>query len=179
MKKAFSVLLFALTASAAFAQDEGYVFEDALLEVDVAVNAFTAVIQDRVFYVEGYIYPAGTLNESNGINDDGSAEFPDLVLGLWTCTGWFINDRGEGSLLGARTSQTFEFGEAGDDMLVSFGFEPAAPGIEVTRAVTGGTGDFFDEDGEQIQNVVGVNLSGSVNLAISIVETEVIIFKHK
>src|SRR5262249_3667893 len=33
------------------------------------------------FVTEGYIYPAGTLNGTNGVNPDGSPEFPNKVIG--------------------------------------------------------------------------------------------------
>ena len=44
--------------------------------------------------VQGYIYPEGTLTcdsqtgSRNGVLADGSAEFPDKVLGTWICRGW-------------------------------------------------------------------------------------------
>jgi hypothetical protein len=44
------------------------------------------------FITHGYIYPAGTLSESNGVNADGSPEFPDQVLGEWVCRGWFVGE---------------------------------------------------------------------------------------
>ena len=36
---------------------------------------------DTPFVGQGYIYPAGTLTESNGVLEDGSPEFLDKVLG--------------------------------------------------------------------------------------------------
>src|SRR5690606_27718910 len=44
------------------------------------------------FVTQGYIYPIGTLNGSNGVLENGEPEFPDLVLGEWTCYGWMIGD---------------------------------------------------------------------------------------
>lgn len=35
----------------------------------------------RSFITRGYLYPTGTLTGSNGVNPDGSPEFPDLVIG--------------------------------------------------------------------------------------------------
>ena len=46
----------------------------------------------NAFITRGYIYPAGTLTESNGTLEDGSPEFPDLVLGEWVCRGWFVGE---------------------------------------------------------------------------------------
>ncbi len=40
------------------------------------------------FVTQGYLYPPGTLtcvdNGCDGVNPDGSPEFPDLVIGTWT-----------------------------------------------------------------------------------------------
>jgi hypothetical protein len=44
------------------------------------------------FITQGYIYPEGTLNGSNGVLPDGSPEFPEEVIGEWICSGWFIGD---------------------------------------------------------------------------------------
>ena len=44
------------------------------------------------FVTEGYIYPHGTLNGTNGVLENGAAEFPDKVIGKWTCRGWFVGD---------------------------------------------------------------------------------------
>ena len=42
---------------------------------------------------QGYIYPEGTLSaDVDGVNADGSPEFPDRVLGQWSCYGWYIGD---------------------------------------------------------------------------------------
>jgi hypothetical protein len=56
------------------------------------------------FVTEGYISPLNTLNGSNGVNPDGSPEFPDKVIGKWTCRGWYIGD-GRWSTPAADTSQ--------------------------------------------------------------------------
>ncbi len=44
------------------------------------------------FVTQGYVYPVGTLNGSNGVLDNGEPEFPEQVLGTWTCYGWLIGD---------------------------------------------------------------------------------------
>jgi hypothetical protein len=46
------------------------------------------------FITRGYIYEAGTLQESNGVNADGSPEYPEKVVGEWICQGYMINDAG-------------------------------------------------------------------------------------
>ncbi|MBK8025019.1 MAG: hypothetical protein IPK19_27320 [Chloroflexi bacterium] len=44
------------------------------------------------FVTQGYLYPEGTLNGSNGVNEDGSPEFPDQVIGQGNCYGYMIGD---------------------------------------------------------------------------------------
>ena len=44
------------------------------------------------FVTQGYLYPEGTLNGSNGVLPDGSPEFPDDVIGTWTCYGYMIGE---------------------------------------------------------------------------------------
>ncbi|MDZ5699065.1 hypothetical protein [Chelativorans sp. M5D2P16] len=50
------------------------------------------------FVTRGYIYPAGTLDDADGVKENGDPAFPDKVLGTWTCDGWFVAD-------GAHTEQ--------------------------------------------------------------------------
>ena len=44
------------------------------------------------FITQGYLYPPGTLDETDGINPDGTPEFPDKVIGTWICRGWIYGD---------------------------------------------------------------------------------------
>ena len=118
------------------------------------------------FITRGYIYPAGTLSESNGVNADGSPEFPDQVLGEWVCRGWFV---GEGARTASGpmviTTQLYNFGgELGTAMIVSDGYELADVGVEIARAITGGTGRFVGASGEARQTFLGFNASEGVNL---------------
>ena len=118
------------------------------------------------FITHGYIYPAGTLSESNGVNADGSPEFPDQVLGEWVCRGWFVGE-GMRTTTGAMvvTSQLYSFGDTpGEAMLSSDGYELADVGVEVTRAITGGTGSFVAAGGEARQILLGLNATEGVNL---------------
>ena len=67
------------------------------MEVDIAEDGTRFVIDEapvfddgfpaygNPFLTPGYIYPAGTLTDSNGVNPDGSPEFPEKVIGEWTC----------------------------------------------------------------------------------------------
>jgi hypothetical protein len=118
------------------------------------------------FVTHGYLYPAGTLSESNGVNADGSPEFPDQVLGEWVCRGWFVGD-GMRTTTGALvvTSQLYSFGDSpGAAMLSSDGYELADVGVSITRAITGGTGSFIGAGGEARQVLLGFNATEGVNL---------------
>ena len=151
---------------------------DGVLRFDVAEDATHFVFDPDLtdadgmpgfgtsFVTRGYLYPAGTLSESNGVNADGSPEFPDQVLGEWICRGWFVGE-GMRTTTGAIvvTSQLYSFGDTpGEAMLASDGYELADIGVEVTRAITGGTGTFFAAEGETRQILLGLNASEGVNL---------------
>jgi hypothetical protein len=118
------------------------------------------------FITHGYLYPAGTLSESNGVNADGSPEFPDQVLGEWVCRGWFVGE-GLRTTTGVVvvTSQLYSFGNTpGEAMLSSDGYELADVGVEIARAITGGTGSFVGAGGEARQILLGFNATEGVNL---------------
>jgi hypothetical protein len=118
------------------------------------------------FVTHGYLYPAGTLTESNSVNADGSPEFPDQVLGEWICRGWFVGE-GMRTTTGTMvvTSQLYTFGSTpGEAVLSSDGFELVDVGVEVTRAITGGTGPFIGTGGEARQVLLGLNATEGVNL---------------
>jgi hypothetical protein len=122
------------------------------------------------FITQGYIYPAGTLNGANGVNPDGSPEFPAKVLGEWTCRGWFVGD-GAHSKTGPMviTTQLYSFGGAhGKNMLVSEGYELADVGVAIERAITGGTGEHVGARGEARQIFLGFNATEGVNLTVEI-----------
>ena len=138
-----------------------FVFDDAPL----LNNGFPAY--GNSFVTQGYIYPAGTLNGSNGVNVDGSPEFPELVQGRWVCRGWIISEEGAVASSGefVITQQLYNFGEAlGNNTLVSDGWEIADVGEPVARAITGGTGRYSNAGGEAVQRFLGFNASEGVNL---------------
>ncbi len=142
-------------------------------------DAFPLPAYGGEFVTGGYLYPAGTLTcgeedgglVCNGVNEDGTPEFPDEVIGTWTCRGWHV---GNGAITesGAwvATSQIFSFtpdiaNEYGASTITSDGFEsPEAK--EVRRAVTGGTGPFVSVAGEQLQSFMGWNPSVGVSLSV-------------
>ncbi len=176
---AFStVTLLILAAGAAHAQPTHKPFQ--VIQVEVSQD-FTRFSFDEApvsgglpafgnpFVVQGYIYPAGTIVGSlnNGTNPDGSPEFPNRVIGEWTCWGHFI---GNGAETAAGewvvSTQIFSFGEDsgyGAQTIVTAGYE-TVDGI-VQRAVSGGTGDFLTAGGVQRQQVRGHNASGALTLS--------------
>ena len=63
------------------------------------------------------------------------------------------------------TSQLYTFGATpGEAMLSSEGYELADVGVEITRAITGGTGSFTGTGGEARQTLLGLNATEGVNL---------------
>ncbi|MFV2054152.1 hypothetical protein [Aliiroseovarius sp. YM-037] len=115
------------------------------------------------FVTQGYIYPAGTLQgESSGVNEDGSAVYPELVLGTWTCDGWFVGEGGNtesGVWLISR--QVFVFNDG--DTVITQGTELADKGVFNARPITGATGDYADQDGVMMQKLLGFNEFMGVN----------------
>ncbi|HWQ15898.1 MAG TPA: hypothetical protein VNL77_24070 [Roseiflexaceae bacterium] len=135
------------------------------------------------FITQGYIYPAGTISceegRCNGVittRDASGAivkvepEFPDKVLGEWTCRGYFV---GEGAHAKAGpmviTTQLYNFGqELGNRTLVLEGYELADVGVAIERAITGGTGEYRDARGEAEQTMLGLNSSDGVSLRLKL-----------
>ncbi|MBA0125112.1 hypothetical protein H0B56_06115 [Haloechinothrix sp. YIM 98757] len=107
------------------------------------------------FFVEGLLYPEGTIPDGDGF-DPASAE----ATGLWLCRGWFMfhPDR---PLPHVVTTQEYLFGAvSGDnpspaDQLVSSGLEGGVS--ETVRSAIGGTGRFRHHSGEVVQQVIGTN----------------------
>lgn len=152
------------------------------LKFDVAENASRFVFDENPvfddgmpaygnsFVTQGYIYPHGTLEDGNGVRADGSPEFPDKVIGTWTCRGWFVGD-GAHTESGpwVITHQYYDFGDsAGELSLITEGYELAEPGVTVRRAVTGGTGTYRDARGQARQVLLGFNATEGVNLRFEV-----------
>lgn len=151
--------------------------EAQIMQVEVAEDGNRFVFDDlnlfedgmpgygSAFVTEGYIYPVGTLDGSNGVLANGEPEFPDQVLGTWTCYGWLIGD-------GAHTetgvwvisTQVYDFNDG--STLITDGFELADFDVPVTRAVTGGTGEYRSASGEMIQTLRGFTDAMGVNLSV-------------
>ena len=139
---------------------------------DLNLDAATGLpLFGNTFIVQGFIYELGTINESNGVLPDGSPEFPDRVIGTWTCRGWFIGD----GLLTATgpfviSHQQFDLGsEPGAVTITTDGLEIVDFNQTVERAITGGTGPHDNVRGVQIQQSIGLNALGGINFRQTLV----------
>ena len=107
------------------------------------------------FITQGYVYPVGTLQPGvDGVNEDGSPTFPDLVLGTWTCDGFLVGPAMKaetGVFLISRQTVVLNDG----DMLVSDGPEIIDENVEFPRAISGATGGFVGHDGDIGQTFLG------------------------
>ena len=142
------------------------------------------------FITKGFIYPAGTLKDTDGdgaldngvvveTDDNGNTvvrpEFPDKVIGLWICRGAVMADEGFAVPTGptVNTTQLYDFhvltGGFGRVSLISEGLELIDQGVGIARAITGGTGKYRRARGEVLQTFAGVNASGGFNLTFEVV----------
>jgi hypothetical protein len=153
-------------------------------EFDVAMNATSfffegptneagAPANGTPFVVSGYLYPGDTFEnygELSGVNEDGSPEFPDLVLGTWICRGWHLQDGDAPTGPVVATTQIFEFESevSGLHTVITDGIELADFGVPFTRAITGASGRLASVDDPYTrteQTYVGgdVNITGGFN----------------
>jgi hypothetical protein len=134
------------------------------------------------FMQEGLIYKGGTLaancagGDGCGLNPDGSPEFPEAVLGKWTCYGSFVGNGGataEGVWL--YSTQLYEFDveqiepnvfAPGVHALVSVGPERNDLDVPWHRAITGGHGKFKDARGHIQQTKIGFNQTECENFTV-------------
>lgn len=119
------------------------------------------------FITQGYIYPAGTLDDGFGVTEDGEPTHPDEVLGTWTCTGWFTGEGAhtkEGAWLVSR--QVYHF-EDSDALIVSQGPEYNIVGEAKARPITGATGAYAEEDAIE-QTFLGFHEHGGVKIRFEI-----------
>lgn len=130
------------------------------------VDADGLPTRGNFFVTEGYLYPQGTVTcehgACNGVVYDAegqpSPQFPDKVIGRWTCYGTFVEDFAStttGPLVA--TTQLFDFDEtAGDDQIVTSGYELVDIGVPIERAIVGTTGR-SRSGGVQTQTLLGLN----------------------
>jgi len=109
----------------------------------------------NAFVSQGYIYPEGTLADGAvGVLENGSPAFPDLVLGTWTCDGYFVGEGGNATTgVWIISRQTFAFNDGAT--VVTQGTEIADTGQPNLRPVTGATGDYAQINGGLIQTTLG------------------------
>jgi hypothetical protein len=145
------------------------------LTVDVSCDGFSFIPWGDNFVITGYIYPAGTLTANNGVLPEGGPEFPELIIGIWTCRGWVLTERP--THINQATTTTFEFNleinhvpnhadRYGLDMFHTVGLEWTIGDVDaptLSRAIIGGTGIFDREKGICYQHVLGTNVSGAFN----------------
>jgi hypothetical protein len=153
-----------------------------VLKFDVAEDATRFVFDDapvldnglpaygNAFVTSGYLYEYGTLNGSNGVQPDGSPQFPDKVVGYWICRGWFIGE-GAHTQSGAMvvTTQYFQIGDGpGGETIITDGVEIADLNQIVYRAITGGTGPYSNARGQGSQELLAFNQTEGVNLRVEL-----------
>lgn len=123
------------------------------------------------FITRGYLYEPGTLlGDGDGVNEDGSPQYPDRVIGEWICSGYMINDAGHATGgVWVVSTQFFQFGTTpGAETIVSQGYELADVGVAISRAITGGTGAYADARGQGEQTMLGLNATEGVNLRVKL-----------
>lgn len=156
------------------------------LTIEVAENGYERFVPDETpvfeedglpaygaeFITQGYIYPAGTITcddeGCNGVLEDGSPEFPDQVIGEWTCYGYHVGD-GAHTESGPMvvTTQYFSFGdEPGAESITTHGYELADQNVLFHRAIIGGTGAYRYARGEQVQELVNFHPIQGVTLHV-------------
>jgi hypothetical protein len=159
--------------------------EDGVLVFEVAENAINyawagdpeltdGLPTDRTaFLTQGYIYPEGTLTNGNGVLADGSPEFPNKVLGQWSCWGWYAGSEAPADLPRWLTTHLFNFGgEWGTATLVSEGYSIDEMEVALERAIVGGTGPYDGARGVQMETNLGFNATNGINVRYEIRLTE-------
>ena len=132
----------------------------------------------NAFVTQGYIYPLGFLDGNEGVNADGTPAYPEMVIGEWTCRGWFIGN-GAHTVTGpwVITTQLYDFYDSpgyqpnrasGWNNLVSEGYEIADVGKVVRRPISGGTGVYRGAIGAVDQVLLGFNSTEGVNLRFTL-----------
>ena len=124
------------------------------------------------FMQEGLMYEGGTLakncnGDGCGLKPDGSPEFPEAVIGKWTCYGTFVgNGAATGQGTWVYTTQVYEFDAEklepnifapGEHAIVSLGPERNDLATPWSRAISGGYGRFRSALGQVVQTKIGLN----------------------
>ena len=179
----FTAALAALTASAAVqipAQAPVSDFEPQSFDVAMDGTSFSfegdftpsgVPAKGTPFIVSGYLYPRGTFSRYgllSGVHPDGSPEFPELVVGTWSCRGWHLQDGDAATGPVVATTQVFDFDpdRPGTRTIVTDGIELADFHVPFERAVTGGTGSFRRLRVVHDQTYVGRNETQGFNSVV-------------
>lgn len=195
--KLIALLLLSFITSPASADLEDQLKKDksAIFKFDVVENASRFNFDDaplfddgypaygNSFVTQGYIYPYGFLEEHEGVFANGEPAYPDKVIGVWTCRGFFIGE-GAHTTTGpiVITTQIYDFfNKPGyqngkyttDRVIVSEGYELADLNRQFSRPITGGTGPFSRIKGEALQTLMGLNAYMGVRLRFVIKATNV------
>jgi hypothetical protein len=134
------------------------------------------------FMQEGLMYKPGTLakhcqgGDGCGLNADGTPEFPEDVIGKWTCYGSFVG-KGAATAEGTwvYTTQIYEFDAEklennvfapGRHAIVSIGTERSDLDTSWPRAISGGYGRFRSALGELVQTKIGFNQTTCKNFTM-------------
>jgi hypothetical protein len=142
-----------------------------VFDKDVAFPEDGMPADGSAFITRGYLYQPGTLKgDGDGVNEDGSPQYPDKLIGEWICSGYMINDAGHAKGgVWVFSSQFFQFGNTpGAETIVSQGYELADVGVAISRAITGGTGQYKDARGQGEQTMLGLNATDGVNLRVKL-----------
>lgn len=124
----------------------------------------------NAFISQGYIYPAGTLAaDTAGVLPDGRPAFPDLVLGQWTCDGYFVGE-GANATSGVWIISRQVFAFDSGDTIVTQGTEIVDTGVENLRPITGATGAYAEASGGMVQTLLGFSEQMTVNITFRLPE---------
>ena len=173
-----------ITSSALALSLSSFAMADAPMAFDVAEDHTRIFMEDNplhengmpahgnAFVSQGYIYPAGTLEaDTAGVLEDGSPAFPDLVLGTWTCDGYFVGE-GANATTGVWVISRQVFAFEDGDTIITQGTEIVDIGVENQRPVTGATGDYADYSGAMAQTLLGFSELMSVNVSFRLTSAQ-------
>jgi hypothetical protein len=140
----------------------------------------TAFAWGTVFIVTGYVYPPGTFASAGedgfngGILPDGSPEFPELVIGSWTCYGMLYPDLAREGQPSAVSTQVFDLNlqTPGIDIINTGGFEVNSP--VYNRTSVSASGRYKNRQGAMTVTVVGYNPSFAPNFLMTFPGVEVL-----
>ena len=115
----------------------------------------------------GYLYPAGTLETSNGVRADGTPEFPDKVIGRWMVLPWSAVPPTSAARRPRPATHVFRFATGAGATLLIEGDDGAAVAPSVVWAVTGGAGRYGTARGTAREFELGRNKARGRNLRVT------------